>query len=223
MCQWESDSRLTNDPGSSYTSRNNARCIVVNGNVVHTVWYDNRNGNYEIYYKRSTNSGFTWGTDKRLTNAINSSLSPFISIFGSLVNIVWSDIRFGNYEILYKRNPFGNLLYIQNISSEIPTAFSLSQNYPNPFNPTTKIQFNVPLCHSHEGESFGIPIYRDGNPVKLVVFDILGKEVATLVNESLQPGTYETTFDASNLSSGIYFYQIRSDNFIQTKKLLMIK
>ncbi len=93
------------------------------------------------------------------------------------------------------------------ISTEIPSAFSLSQNYPNPFNAMTNVKFQIA---------------NSGN-VKIKVFDILGKEVATLVNESLQPGTYETTFDASNLSSGIYFYQLRSDNFIQTKKLTLIR
>ncbi len=97
--------------------------------------------------------------------------------------------------------------------SGVAKDFSLSQNYPNPFNPVTKIEFQIPLCHSGIGR----------NPVKLIVFDILGKEVATLVNESLQPGTYEITFDGSALSSGAYFYQLITNGFTETKRMLMIK
>ncbi len=105
------------------------------------------------------------------------------------------------------------LTNITKISSEVPLSYSLYQNYPNPFNPSTKIKFQIPLCHSGAGR----------NPVKLTVFDILGKEVATLVNESLQPGTYETTFDGSNLTSGVYFYQMISGSYKETKKLLLLK
>ena len=96
---------------------------------------------------------------------------------------------------------------LNNISTEIPSKYSLLQNYPNPFNPITKIQFEVP------GSKF----------VKLVVFDILGKEVQTLVNESLQPGTYETSFDGSSLTSGVYFYRLITNEFTETKKMLLIK
>ena len=94
-----------------------------------------------------------------------------------------------------------------NISKEIPTSFKLYQNYPNPFNPSTNIKFNV------ESSKF----------IKLTVFDMIGKEVTLLVNEKLQPGTYEVTFDGSSLSSGIYFYQLKTENFIETKKLILLK
>lgn len=100
-----------------------------------------------------------------------------------------------------------DLLPVVNISSEIPSVFSLSQNYPNPFNPTTKVKFEI--INSEE--------------VKLVVYDILGKEVQTLVNERLQPGTYETSFDGSKLTSGVYFYKLITNEFSETKKMLMIK
>ena len=96
---------------------------------------------------------------------------------------------------------------IQNISSEVPSAFSLSQNYPNPFNPTTNIRFDLPKSGS----------------VKLVVFDELGREVATLVNEKLQPGTYEVDWNGSSYASGVYFYRIQTDEFSETKKMLLIK
>lgn len=94
-------------------------------------------------------------------------------------------------------------------TENIPTLFSLSQNYPNPFNPVTKIKFDVPSI----GQSM----------VTLKIFDIMGREVQTLVDERLQPGTYETTFDGSNLSSGVYFYQMISGSYKETKKLLLLK
>jgi hypothetical protein len=96
---------------------------------------------------------------------------------------------------------------ITTISSEVPTHFSLSQNYPNPFNPSTNIRYDLP---------------KNGF-VKLVVFDELGREIETLVNEKQTAGTYEATFNASQYSSGVYFYKLTTDNFTETKKMLMIK
>jgi hypothetical protein len=86
------------------------------------------------------------------------------------VHTVWYDERDGNNEIYYKRDPSGNPTGIQNISAEIPSAYSLGQNYPNPFNPVTKISFDIPVCHSGEGPNLF---------VTLKVFDVLGQEVAT--------------------------------------------
>jgi uncharacterized delta-60 repeat protein len=100
---------------------------------------------------------------------------------------------------------------IQTISSEIPKSFSLSQNYPNPFNPTTKIRFSIPPYEGGKGD------------VTLTVFDLLGREITTLVNEQLKPGTYEVEWDASNYSSGMYFYKLTSESFSETKKLILLK
>ncbi len=90
---------------------------------------------------------------------------------------------------------------------EVTNYYSLEQNYPNPFNPVTNIKFSVPFT---------------GN-VKLVVFDVLGRETAVLLNEHRNPGVYNIDFDASHLSSGIYFYRLESGDFVQTKKMLLIK
>jgi len=91
--------------------------------------------------------------------------------------------------------------------TQIPSDFSLSQNYPNPFNPTTVISYQIPE------KSF----------VNLKVYDILGNEVMTLVNGQKQAGSYQINFDASNLSSGVYIYQIIADNFVKSKKMLLLK
>jgi len=92
-------------------------------------------------------------------------------------------------------------------SKGIVEGFRLEQNYPNPFNPTTKIQFSI------VNSQFAI----------LKVFDVLGREVTTLVNEQLQPGSYETTFDASGLASGVYLYRLQAGDFVQTKKILLLR
>ncbi|MDP3829936.1 MAG: YCF48-related protein [Ignavibacteriaceae bacterium] len=89
----------------------------------------------------------------------------------------------------------------------IPSEFSLSQNYPNPFNPVTTISWQLPVS-SH---------------VTLKVYDVLGKEVATLINNEFEAGSHSVNFDASNFSSGIYFYELRAGNFIQSKKMLLMK
>jgi hypothetical protein len=98
-------------------------------------------------------------------------------------------------------------LVVINISSEIPTEYKLYSNYPNPFNPTTSIRYDIP---------------RSGN-VLLRVFDALGREVETLVNEKQTSGTFEATWNASQFPSGVYFYKLVTDGFSETKRMLMIK
>jgi hypothetical protein len=88
-----------------------------------------------------------------------------------------------------------------------PTEFSLKQNFPNPFNPSTQIKFSVPQT----------------SDVKVLITDLLGREVATLVNDNLAAGNYSVDFNASNLSSGIYFYTLITDNFKQSKKMILMK
>jgi len=107
QAQWQPDVRLTNDSGDSYT--NLGKCIAVSGYVVHVVWQDNRDGNNEIYYKRSLNGGLSWGTDTRLTNNSSGKWFPSISVSGAVVHVVWTDNRNGNNEIYYKRSPNGGI------------------------------------------------------------------------------------------------------------------
>ncbi len=92
-------------------------------------------------------------------------------------------------------------------TARIPNFYALQQNYPNPFNPATKISYALP---------------KTGN-VTLKVYDILGREVATLVNEVKQAGIYTVDFNASNLASGVYFYRILSGDFTAVKKMVLVK
>jgi hypothetical protein len=98
---------------------------------------------------------------------------------------------------------------------QIPGCFKLYQNYPNPFNPTTKIKFEIPLTN-------GGGLSR-GMFTKLTVYDILGRKIAVLIDQSMKPGTYEVEWDASNYPSGVYFYKLTAGDFTQTKKMVLLK
>lgn len=108
--------------------------------------------------------------------------------------------------LVFTLNPLDRV-GIQNIGTSVSKDFVLHQNYPNPFNPETKIRFEVVSAKN----------------INITVFDVLGKEVATLVNNKFTPGTYEVSFDASKLSSGIYFYKLITDDFVDTKKMMLIR
>lgn len=99
------------------------------------------------------------------------------------------------------------LVSAEDEKSPIPASYGLAQNYPNPFNPSTVISYRLP----------------GSGDVTLKVYDLLGREVATLVNEEKPSGTYEVTFDASGLSSGVYYYQIKTDGYLETKKMILIR
>ena len=96
---------------------------------------------------------------------------------------------------------------VKSIAELSPSTFKLEQNYPNPFNPSTAIQYTL------TSRSF----------TTLKVYDMVGREVATLVNGFKEAGSYEVTFDASRLPSGVYLYRITTDKFIETKKLVLLK
>ncbi|HEY5123242.1 MAG TPA: T9SS type A sorting domain-containing protein [Ignavibacteria bacterium] len=151
---------------------------------------------------RTTNAGSNWEVQKKGDKIINSiyfvnNLTGWaVGLDGTILKTVT-----------------GGTTFISPVSTELPTKYSLYQNYPNPFNPTTKIKFDI------------APLSRGAGGVltSLKVFDITGREIQTLVNEKLNPGTYEVTFDGSNYASGVYFYQLRSGEFVETKKLVLLK
>ena len=170
----------------------------------------------------STNGGTSWislarmgPTDLQTAPASSSEFIPTAS--------QWArkrlSVPLGTNKIDFLgESQFGNDLYIdsicvqhptgiQPITNGIPRVYSLAQNYPNPFNPSTKISFALP---------------KAGN-VELKIYDILGREVTTLVNEFRIAGNYTVDFNAANLASGVYFYRIKSGDFIDTKKMVLMK
>jgi hypothetical protein len=106
-----------------------------------------------------------------------------------------------------------------------PTEFELNQNYPNPFNPTTTIKYSIPNTSSHfeKGRTEVGLETKNIQSVQLKVYNILSREITTLVNKEQAPGNYEVVFDASSLPSGVYYYQLKTGNNIEVKKMLLLK
>ncbi len=160
-------------------------------------------GTYGTSYYTS-NGGVNW-TNTSLLSSIDDIYGSYLTSDGKIFAVTLVDA------CIFKNS---NMISvgINNYSQEIPREYNLMQNYPNPFNPTTNIKFSIPSDAK-----------RQTSDVKLIIFNILGRETATLVNEQLKPGTYEVTFDGSNLSSGIYFYKLTTGKYSETKKMIMIK
>ncbi|MCX6793175.1 MAG: YCF48-related protein [Candidatus Falkowbacteria bacterium] len=167
-----------------------------NPNIVFAVgnyYNDSVNGNKGLIM-HSTNGGVSWISEVWNSNQILTG----VTTTSTDVYIV------GDGGFIYKAAlPVG----INQIGSTVPDKYILSQNYPNPFNPVTNIEFSIP---------------KNG-AVKLTVFDISGKEVAILVNQVLSIGKYKVDYNASNLSSGTYFYRLQANDFVSTKKMVLIK
>jgi hypothetical protein len=204
--------------------------LFVNGNDVYAGTY------YSAGIYKSTNNGATWNRYGLSNRSVYSfALSGNSIIAGSdgygvfvspnndtnwvqrnegLVGMerVYGLCTLNNYIIaatdysLYRRGLI-EFLGIKQISEQVPAHFTLSQNYPNPFNPSTKIKFDIPKSDF----------------VSLKIFDILGREVAALVNEQLNSGTYEAEFNGTNYPSGVYFYKLMAGDFTETKKLVLVK
>ncbi|MBX7046776.1 MAG: T9SS type A sorting domain-containing protein [Ignavibacteria bacterium] len=155
--------------------------------------------NNDIY--RTTDGGYTWintQTESILQNITNPIKIKFLN----------TDIGYltGSIGAIYKTTT-GGMVFVNNNNLQLADKYFLSQNYPNPFNPETKIQFSIP---------------KNGF-VKIIVYDLLGREVEELVNEFKQQGSYYVTFNGANLSSGIYFYRLVTNDFIETKKMILVK
>ncbi|MCX6163612.1 MAG: T9SS type A sorting domain-containing protein [Ignavibacteriae bacterium] len=201
----------------------------------------------DMWFMYSSNGGSNWVPPVKINPAspIRDWTYPSISIYndntaseyfanilmlsdsvpGSYANYSGNGISFAKYMFVRIGTP---AVGISNINSNIPGEYKLYQNYPNPFNPSTIIKFQIPKLSSPNANNLSSPHALGGDLVTLKIYDILGKEVATLVNEKLSPGTYEIPFSISQfsdnqLSSGIYFYKLETDNFTDTKRMLMIK
>lgn len=155
--------------------------------------------------------GVNWGSLLTMSHqsAFQRPKPGFRFVDSDTCFVVWAERQNSvNFKIWASNGCSGAIsIGIQNISSEIPAKFSLGQNYPNPFNPVTNIEFHI--AHAEF--------------VSMKIYDILGREAAVVVNESLSPGIYKADFDASALASGIYFYTIKAGSYSETKKMLLVK
>jgi hypothetical protein len=210
----------TNNPGEgTFININNAYTTFLltqpvsgtRGNPNVAVTYTVPSASTNVYYYQDAKFGGSAFKDNTiyLNDQGNSNVWKWdITSAYNNANFITSGINttypgFGGLSFNDNTFPFG----IRTLSENIPGSYSLMQNYPNPFNPSTKIQFQI---------------VKTGN-VKLAVFDILGREVETLLNRRLNPGSYEFSFDASHLASGIYFYRLETQSFRDTKKMILLK
>jgi photosystem II stability/assembly factor-like uncharacterized protein len=146
----------------------------------------------------TTNGGLSWTLQKKNYLAEVTNIYFINNLTG------WATL-YNSSNIL--RTTTGGVSFISNISNEIPSEYYLYQNYPNPFNPATNIKYQI----------------SKKSNVVIKIFDILGKEIATLVNEKQTQGTYEVSFDGINLPSGIYFYRITAGDFSDIKRMILLK
>lgn len=165
----------------------------------------NASSDYGVYY--SENNGVSWTYIKNGYRMIDNQ-AKLQSLFAASDGHLFAGTNVGLFRSVEKTTG------IVQTTVNTPKEFSLDQNYPNPFNPGTNIRFSIPKSAY----------------VTLKVFDVLGKEVAQLVNENLNAGTYNYNFEASKLSSGVYLYRItvysdrnQADNFTETRKMILTK
>jgi len=160
--------------------------------------------NIYSFTRRTTDYGDSWGQLQLLDTTGQNLLTGGVMISQKNQYITGGN-PFNQGAIYHTTN--GGVVFAGFSGNSFPGKFFLSQNYPNPFNPATNLEFGI----------------SDLGFVSLKVYDILGKEVVTLVNEKLSPGKYKVEFDGSGLSSGVYFYRLTADDFIDTKRMLLIK
>jgi photosystem II stability/assembly factor-like uncharacterized protein len=178
-------------------------------------WFIRNNLSYHMndLYFLDNNTGFVCGAGGTIYKTYNGGLN--FEAQNSLTSKALLSITFINSQTgfacgdsgVIRKTTNGGVIGITSQSLEIPDKFSLHQNYPNPFNPVTNIKFDLP---------------KSGN-VMLKVYNANGREVTTLTNEFLQAGSYTADFDGTKLSSGVYFYSINSGDFVQTRKMILVK
>ena len=179
----------------------------INGNQGTIVGGLGMGGDYHGEIFHTSDGGLTW--EKQIGNYP----SGFCSVI--FTDAMTGTIVGANGTILHTTNGGGGITWVEEnpqIDVQIPKRFNLQQNYPNPFNPSTKIRYSIPHLSN----------------VVIKVFDILGNEIETLVNEEKQSGTYEVEFNSHsgevrNLTSGVYFYQLRARKYVEIKKMLLLK
>lgn len=170
--------------------------------------------------------------DARHSTKVDSSTYRASGSIGPRQIVAMNNVRFSitDYHInyLFEQGRFDKLTEVQdNFTATSPSEFILYQNYPNPFNPSTKIRFSIPdvilSLSKDDRNEVTLRQAQSDNWVTLKVYDILGREIATLVNYKMQPGTYEIEFDGSHLSSGVYFYKLTTPEFSETKSMVLLK
>ena len=220
---WSPGVRVNQDPINNGKVQYFPAINVDDQGGINVVYYDNRNiisDSMDVYISRSTNGGDNWSdyrindhrfVPKTVTGSVgsgNQGDNIGITSVGNKLWPVWMDDYTGNYQI-WTASIDLNTIGITQISDEVPDGFSLEQNYPNPFNPSTVIRYSL----------------IENSFVKLKVYDVLGNEIASLVNEKQNRGSYNYQFSTVNyqLPSGVYYYTLQAGVSSITKKMLLLK
>jgi hypothetical protein len=204
--------QVNDDVGSMYQKVPSISMDGVGNFII--VWQDYRNGQYnsDIFGQRYFSNGNpNSGNYRVVTDGPNNvEIAPIVYADNSSIIFSWQDNRRSEGFDIYAKIVDWNWNGVTAVIDEgniNPNDFSLSQNYPNPFNPSTKTRFTIPQTGF----------------VSLKVYDVLGNEIATLVNENKPAGEYGVEFNGNGLTSSVYFYQLKSGKFIETKKMLLMK
>jgi hypothetical protein len=216
---WSSPVRVNDDTTDAAWQWFGTMSVAPNGRI-DVIWLDTRDDpgglNSALYYSHSTDAGVTWSKNEKLSESFDPHVGwPQQQKMGDYFDMVsddagahiaWAGTFNGEQDVYY-----GRITLVTDVDESagtgVPVSFVLDQNYPNPFNPVTTIRFTV------------------GNPERttLRVYDILGREVATLIDDDLAPGTYTKQWDASGQASGVYYYRLSSGGFVETRKLVLLR
>jgi hypothetical protein len=160
----------------------------------------------------TVNGGLNWSPDINTSAEMFAFETKQISADSSEIWCVGSTGGGTGYTGKAYKCRVGILTGINNISNQIPDDFVLYQNYPNPFNPVTKIKFDIPS-----------EVKSQMSNIKMIIYNIAGKEISVLVNRQMNPGTYEVEWNALNYPSGVYFYKLTAGNYSDVKKMIFVK
>lgn len=215
---WSSPVRVNDDTSTSAWQWFGTMSVAPNGRI-DVVWLDTRDNpgtvNSSLYYSFSTDAGVTWTPNERLSGSFNPHVGwPQQQKMGDYFDIVSDDVgvhlawaaTFNNEQDVY----YGHISAITGVTEReemLPASYSLSQNYPNPFNPSTVIRFQLPVADF----------------VTLKVYNLLGQEVAALVEKKLEEGNHTVGWNASRFPSGIYICRFHTSTFVEAKKLILLK
>jgi hypothetical protein len=211
---WEDERPLT-----THVSSSNIPTCAAHGAYVHVAWYDNRDGNYEIYYTRSIDSGASWENETRLTAHDSISKAPSICVAGPCVHLVWQDNRDGNDEVYYKRNPTGSHCD-ENCSAG--TIQSRVHVYPHPCSGNACIYILVPYISKGFPDACVCIYDVSGRLVRDISEDIVGQSVqgSMSVTKLVWDGH---DYHNNAVSGGVYFVKCTINNNTQIEKIIVVK
>ena len=222
---WSQGIRVNQDAFNNGKSQFLPAMRVDEAGGINVIYYDNRNissDSCEMYLSRSDDGGNTWSDyvisdhrfkPKAVIGAGGGNQGDNIGITsanGKLIPL-WMDDHTGIYQIWAAIIDY-TTIGVKKISTEVPQKSELKQNFPNPFNPVTKIKFSIPPSKG-----------AGGLMTKLAVFNVLGKQIASLHEGYLSAGSYEVSFDGANLPSGAYYYRLTTEEYSETRSMVLLK